>query len=286
MALCGSSRILRICGRMMTAAACMLVLDTAYAQLQVAQARGRVTQPMDLTPQVIRRPTQPDRNGAPQPPAGADANAQPDADPPPPPHINFRELATPRQVLSGSSLRGSRATVYSLGYARRYRASLSGTRLARQIFKPNVLNRKEAGYFMVDPRGTIYLLAVTPDKLRRLSIKDEVRMLALQIRMRERRKKALELRRDYQERLRRHNEARLTRSARTRRLPDFFADTSLQAEDVVVTDSGLYVFRGTQEFPYSAKDFVPLAQWRKGRKGRQRANRRLDALQRELRRSR
>ncbi|MCC2095546.1 MAG: hypothetical protein KDJ29_01560, partial [Hyphomicrobiales bacterium] len=213
-----------------------------------------------------------------------DAPARSEVNPPPLPHINLRELATPGRILAGEDLRSRRATVYSQGYARRHRSRLNGERLALQIFKPNVLNVKGTGFFMLDPRGVIYPLPVTPDKLKRLSIRAEVRMLGQRIRLREQRRKIALLNKDYAERLRQRKEARLKRSARKRRLPEFFSDSSLKPEDVVVTEQGLFVFRGTQNFPYSARDFVPLTQWRASKSRDRRAGNRLNALQRELRR--
>jgi hypothetical protein len=264
------------------------VAQTPPARMHLAQAGQAVSEPMQLTPRALRSRDPARVPEAPATSSGAvvPPDPQPGAavDPPPMPHKNLRELAIPGQIMPGSSVRGGRATVYSQGYARRHRTRLTGERMARQIFKPNVLNGKGSGFFMKSPDGVIYLLPVTPEKLQRLSIRAEVRLLAVGIRLRQRRDRILRLRRNYHERMRARNEARLKQSGGKRRLAEFYSDTSLQAEDVVATDKGLFVFRGTQDFPYSRKDFVPLAQWRKA--GSTRSRERLNAMQREMRRNR
>jgi hypothetical protein len=171
----------------------------------------------------------------------------------------------PNNVL-GRQITPVRLTPVRRGSKWRFR----GNHLAKSVFVPNVLTGSGAGYFLRLPDGSLYALPASPDKIQRLSIRQEVRQLARVNRKRDR--------------LRLRKAIRQARLQRPRRINDFYNDSSLQRGDVVVTSKGLQVFRGSATFPYNASHFSPLAAWRK-EQGLSRRGGSLKAIERQLQRA-
>lgn len=194
-----------------------------------------------------------------------------------------KEFILPGQVIPKSVSARVGDPLYKIPTSSRTRRNkLDGDGIASGVFRPNVsgkrtrraLRDKKTGYFLRMPDGRLFALPVTAAKLKSISIRREIRRLALANRKRMRLTSGGRL--HYSDRLRRRY------SGRTRRLSEYFSDLSLKRDDIIVTQSGLRVFLGTDTFPYKAAHFVPLSQWRKGRPAR-RGSGRLEALQKQLR---
>lgn len=245
------------------------VFSLALCLSQATFAQTSRSGPLDIRPRAQQQPFAPPdiRN-----PAAAPAPAQ---RPPSEAEDNGPLAARPGVLIPGMRLVVSRLPRYD----GRTRMRLSSRVLARQVFRANEVNGKGSGFFLRTPDGRLHLLAVTPEKMRRIYFKTEVQRLAIPLRQRQR-IAARRAARDAGYRDYRARHGGLGTTARVRRLSEFFSDTSLKAGDVVVTDQGLQVFRGGEAFPYTARQFMPLAQWRKAN-GRER---RLEQIERELKR--
>ncbi len=239
-------------------AAVALLVACAVPDIALSQ-QGRPGAPLDIRPR-IATPAQP----SPVTPSDADAIVVP-------------PVATSSTLIPGLPPIVGRTSAYR----GRERIRLNGAVIAKRIFTANVVDGKGSGFFLLTPDGIIRPLAVTPEKMRRIYVKTEVQRLALPLRKRQR-MIALASARDQGFRDIRDKRDRQGDPNRSRPLSDFFADTSLKQGDVVVTSQGLQVFRGTDVFPYSARHFMPLAQWRRvnGRENR------LEGIERQLRKAR
>ena len=162
------------------------VLMLAWGASSVALAQGGAdAPPLQLQPKTLWRPpaavVQPDappvvRREIPSLPDGAAPSAGNDSG-------SILPGQTIPPVLSGRPS----AIVKIMPVGPKNTWSYRGNRLARTVFVPNVLTGKGAGFFVRTPDGQLHALAVTPEKTRSISIRQEVQRLALQIRARIRR---------------------------------------------------------------------------------------------------
>ncbi len=240
-----------------------------------AAQQARLPPPLQITPDALRQPqagrapaSQSQRSGQ-----ASRSQAPPDAEGGNRPVFGTEPRiailpgqAVPQNAFAGARPRPPRIMPYSTRMHRR----VSGDALARSVFVANVLTGSGTGHFIRLPGGSLYALPGSAEKLKRMAIRQEVRKLALAIRKRDR--------------VRLYKALRQARLQRPRRLREFFSDNSLQRGDVVVTTQGLKVFKGSSEYPYTASHFMPLSQWRKSA-ARQHRPLRLDAIERELRRT-
>jgi len=174
---------------------------------------------------------------------------------------------------------------------------LDARRIARQVFDPRSgaglgvdpvrgAPREPArgvgtGFFVMMPDGRIHSLGVNEEKRRMVDLGQEAFRLSIRIKLRQRARLMEQARAGRDVWL----AGRRDRQRRTPALADFFADMALEPGDAVVTGEGVYVFRGAEGFPYTARDFAPLAPGAGPSRAQGRIDeQRLRALQRSLRR--
>lgn len=149
---------------------------------------------------------------------------------------------------------------------RTYSFKYDPDRIARKVFDPlmaGYFHKKDVaasgGQFLMTPDGIIRIRHRSGD----MNVRTELFRLAMQVRHKRRFKLA---KKD------RATRRRLILQSRIRRGPpplsSFFTDMSLERGDVVVTSSGYRVFLGGQNYPYTARNFATLQQWRGSRSRR------------------
>lgn len=153
---------------------------------------------------------------------------------------------------------------------------LNALRIARQVFSPGLTSNAGDGFFSLMPDGRVLVRPATREKINRLNLAREVFRLSIRIKLRQRKA--------FIARAKARRKAGLKYGYRQRvyakPLSDFFTDMSLVAGDAVTAQSGVYVFRGADNFPFRARDFVAISRW----KGNSRARQKLRALERTMHR--